>query len=91
MRWLKRVIRNWLRDDEPALGNRPEGSNYLNLVATVDNPAAIMVAPIDNGFLIMSRKYNPSGPDHISATFAADADTLSAALISRMAQARLKM
>ncbi len=93
MRWLKRMIHNWLYSDQlgQKVAIKGEGPNPIQLLGSMDNPSVLMVAPIDNGFLIMNRKYNPNGPDSINAMFAADAESLSAALVNRLAQARLKI
>ena len=82
----------WLHNNQvTAVGLKPGEPDPLSVHATMDNPSVLMVTPIDNGFLIMNRKYNPNGPDSITAMFAADAESLSAALVSRLAQARLKI
>jgi hypothetical protein len=93
MNWLKRALRNWLHSDLNAaeVGLRAGGPGPLSILGSMDNPSALMVTPIDNGFLIINRKYNPNGPDSVTAMFVADAESLSAALINRLAQSRLKI
>lgn len=93
MNWLKRALRNWLHSDLPVaeVGPKAGGPDPLSSFGSMDNPSVLMVTPIDNGFLIVNRKYNPNGPDSITAMFAADAESLSAALVNRLAQARLKI
>jgi hypothetical protein len=84
-------VRSGLHLNSPGVASASISSGQLGYLASPDNPAALLVAPIENGFLIMTRKYNPNGPDSVSAMFAADAESLSAALLNRLAQARLKL
>jgi len=91
MNWLRRLVRSWLHLNSPEVASVSISSGQLSYLASPDNPAALLVTPIENGFLIMTRKYNPNGPDSVSAMFAADAESLSAALLNRLAQARLKL
>ena len=90
MNWLKRIVRRWLAEDlysEVAVkGGAP---TPLNLLSDVENPALVTVVPIDNGFLLMNRQYNPNGPDRVSAMYAADADSLATALVNRLAHQKL--
>jgi hypothetical protein len=88
MNWLKRILRNWLHNGAIGIDN---GNNPLLAASDSNNPAALTVIAIENGFLVMSRKYNPNGPDSVSATFATDVDDLTGVLVSRLAQTRLKI
>lgn len=90
---IRHAIWRWLHANQLSQGvaAKSNGPDSLQILGSMDNPSVLMVAPIDNGFLIINRRYNPTGPDSINAMFAADAESLSAALVNRMAQARLKI
>jgi hypothetical protein len=57
----------------------------------MDNPKTSSVVEIENGFLLMSRKFNTNKPDTITAMFAKDPAELSEMLTSRLVQARIKL
>jgi hypothetical protein len=86
----------WLRDllpqkgtDGVVLRSHNEGTP-LHLLAAQENPAALSVIPIRNGFLVCSRVYNPNGPDRVEAIFASEVVELSDRLIAEMTARRLK-
>jgi hypothetical protein len=62
----------------------------LAVMASSDNPKTMTVTPISNGFLVMSRRYNPNGPDKVDATFAGTAEELTTVLIAELVAARMK-
>jgi hypothetical protein len=66
-----------------------DGPRPLNWMASPDNPDTLTVIPINNGFLVAARKYNPAGADKVDATFAPDAQALSDTLVSLLAQQKL--
>ena len=86
----------WLRDllpqkDTPeVVPSSHDGGTPLHLLAALDNPAALSVVPIRNGFLVCSRVYNPNGPDRVEAIFASEVVELSDRLIAEMTARRLK-
>lgn len=90
MKWLRNRIMRWLHG-QPATEPVGHGAAHglLPLIATPDNPAAIYVVGIRNGFLLCRRTYNPNGPDAIDATFAGTVDELSVALVNTLATQRL--
>lgn len=89
MNWLRRKLRRWIYDEavpEP-IGHGANG--LLGMLAAPDNPSTYSVMRIDNGFLVMRRKYNPNGPDAINAVFAADAEQLTNTLVAQMTAHRI--
>jgi hypothetical protein len=89
MNWLRRMLRSWLHNDQAVSGHPI--NDPLAPIGNLDNPSTLTVTSIENGFLVISRKFNPSGPDVITATFAGDLESLNSVLTSRLAHARLKM
>lgn len=87
----------WLRDllpqkDTPeVVPHGHDGLSPLLVLTAQDNPAALSVVPIRNGFLVCSRVYNPNGPDRVEATFASEVGELSDRLIAEMTARRLKL
>ena len=67
----------------------PRRSHLLDAMAEEGSPGSLTVLAIRNGFLIARRTYNPSGPDRIDATFAANAEDLGPQIIAELAQLRL--
>lgn len=86
MNWLRRLFAGTNRGGMVA--SRSDASP-LHYVSDQDNPASISVIPIQNGFLLTRRKYNPNGPDAVTATFIATPDELGPALVADLAAARL--
>ena len=84
--FIQRIRGNQKRLDVVAAG---DGPRPLNWMASPDNPDTLMVIPINNGFLVAARKYNPTGADKVAATFAPDAQALSDTLVSLLAQQKL--
>lgn len=74
---------------EPVSG---EGSanQVLNMLSHWENKQNLSVVPINNGFLICTRVYNPNGPDYIEATHVADVETLGTTIVAQLAAMRLK-
>jgi hypothetical protein len=62
---------------------------HLAALNDPDNPKTVSVCRIENGFLLTVRSYNPNGPDHVLAHYAADITELSAILITKLTQQRL--
>ena len=90
MSWLKRTLRSWLHSD---LSKVPVASgaapSLLHAMASPDSPGACTVVAIRNGFLVCTMKYNPQGPNHVTATFAATIADLTDALAAELATQRL--
>jgi hypothetical protein len=55
----------------------------------VDDQSAISVVPITNGFIVMRREHNPTGPDPITAAYAPDGEELAKTVIAMLAVRRL--
>ncbi len=91
MKWLRKRLLRWL-GFEPTHGDAIKGENLspLPMMAHWENPKAMVVVPVKNGFLICNRVYNPNGPDPIEATYAPDAAALGPLLIAEMTAMRLK-
>jgi hypothetical protein len=87
----------WLRDLLPQknigglISTSHDVGTPLLLLSAQDNPAALSVVPIRNGFLVCSRVYNPNGFDSVEATFASGIGELSDTLVAQMTAARLKL
>jgi hypothetical protein len=87
----------WLRDLLPQkdigglVAHSHDGGTPLLILSAQDNPAALSVVPIRNGFLVCSRVYNPNGPDRVEATFTSGIGELSDTLVAQMTAARLKL
>ncbi|MEI2420998.1 hypothetical protein V6O07_12055 [Arthrospira platensis SPKY2] len=93
--WLKRLLRDWLLGDDRNEMQSSRPGRYadtcvlLNSLVSSDNPTALSVVRIENGFLVARRRHNPTGPDHVDATYAATPEDLTAVLVSNMVHTRL--
>ncbi len=86
------MVRRWLEGPmpEPGMGRGQSAEHMaLHMLSSSDNPAAHVVTPIRNGFLVTTRAYNPNGPDKVDAVYAASADELGPLLVAEMATRRL--
>lgn len=90
MRWLRELVLRWLGFHHPAALGKDGGDSPLPMMSHWENPKALVVVQVKNGFLICHRIYNPNGPDAVEATFAPDADSLGPMLIAELAVLRLK-
>lgn len=75
---------------EVAPGGEGSTNQILNMITHWENKQNLSVVPINNGFLICSRVYNPNGPDFIEATHVADVETLGTTIVAQLAAMRLK-
>ena len=94
MSWLRNRVLAWLGGHPegglaPAGLGKDVGSIPLLHLANPENPKALSVVTIRNGFLICSRTYNPNGPDKVEAIFAETADNLGPMLVAEMAAMRI--
>ena len=92
MSWLRRAVRRWLEgpmQEASSMGIRGH-TDVLQIMSSSENPKTLTVTPIRNGFLVMGRRYNPSGPDSVDATFAATVEDLTTVLIADLVAARIK-
>jgi len=85
---LRRILQGVSSGAAP-IAEAPRRSHLLDAMAEEGSPGSLTVLAIRNGFLITRRTYNPSGPDRIDATFAANADDLGPQIIAELAQLRL--
>jgi hypothetical protein len=85
---LRGAILRWLRRYYLGVESSPVSPLYH--MADMDNPQSIFVAEIENGFLLVNRKYNPNKPDTITAMYAKDPEELSQILTNRLVAARIK-
>lgn len=87
MNWLRRIVRRWLYPDEVVKASSPGILGWLQ--SEENNPTAVTVTAIHNGFLVMRRTYNPSGPDKIEAIHASTAEDLANIIVGQLAVNRL--
>lgn len=83
MGWLRRKIRDWLYQGELVAKSPPGILGWLQ--SEESNPTAVSVVAIHNGFLVMRRTYNPSGPDKIEAIHASTAEGLADIIVGQLA------
>jgi hypothetical protein len=83
MDWLRRKFRSWLYPDEVVAKGSPAILGWLQ--SEENNPTAVTVTAIHNGFLVMRRTYNPSGPDKIAAIHASTSEDLANIIIGQLA------
>jgi hypothetical protein len=88
MSLLRRMMHR-IGSNTGAIAEVPRRSHLLDAMAEEGSPGSLTVLAIRNGFLIARRTYNPSGPDRIDATFAANAEDLGPQIIAELAQLRL--
>ena len=87
MNWLSRLFGSAASQGGPVAAH--SRASPLHYMVDYENPAAVSVIPIQNGFLLARRRYNPNGPDAVTATFVATADEIGPALVADLAAARL--
>lgn len=94
MSWLRNRVVAWL-NGHPGGGlasarlGKEIGSVPLLHMANPENPQALSVVTIRNGFLICSRTYNHNVPDKVEAIFVDTADNLGPMLVAEMAAMRI--
>lgn len=85
---LRRMLQGVSSGAAP-IAEAPRRSHMLDAMTEEGSPGSLTVVAIRNGFLVTRRVYNPSGPDQIVATYAANAADLGPQIIAELAQLRL--
>ncbi len=83
-------VKNGQVSVETAPSGEGSANQVLNMLSHWENKQNLSVVPINNGFLICTRVYNPNGPDYIEATHVADVETLGTTIVAQLAAMRLK-
>ena len=89
MSWLRRAMRNWLSAPANSVEAAPMSPTLLHTLAQPDSERSCNVVAIKNGFLVCTMRYNPNGPNIVTATYAQDSTSLTEVIIAEMATQRL--
>lgn len=95
MNWFKRMIHNWLYDNQrvEAAGLSPQHPIFS--VGMDGDTRHYLISPVENGFIIISRcigdPYSPAGSSgpRATVTFCTTAEDLSKTIIAKMATEKL--
>lgn len=83
---LRNIIMRWLGFTRAEV----HSESMLSHMSNDHNKGTFTVTPIVNGFLVIERTYNPSGPDTLRAVHAPDLTSLSGVLVSVLTAQKLK-
>ena len=86
------VLRRWLsRHQNSEVAPSSSDMNRTRLLAdsSMNRRGVFFITQIENGFLLIEHAHNPSGPDILKTTYAADPDDMHKKLVALFAMRKL--